>query len=294
MAWLGEAGWVRQGMARSGWAWRGRVWRGKAGSARRGQAGQGRVRQGGRGRAGRGRAWTGDAWRGTAGRGKAGRETVSAQCSPNAAEAQTRNETHTRTDDMNITVNFIGTSPLLMHNPRMVDPEFPINKQIKELTSKRKKTADDLKAIERLEWYGGLYTSSDGDDAIVTQPSSKMRKCVVETGRIHKLGKQVERALNFEALHVPLDYEGGTDVDALFKSGRYTSRLSVGIGQKRVMRVRPSFFPWSLSADAFFLEDVMNIEELTHIVSLAGRAVGVGDNRVNGYGRFVGTVTVND
>jgi hypothetical protein len=195
---------------------------------------------------------------------------------------------------MNIRVSFIGTSPLLMHNPRMVDNEFEINREIKVLTSKRKKTDDDLDAIGRLEWYGGLYTAENGKGLIVVQPTSKMRKCVVETGRIHKLGKQVERALNFETLNVPLAHDGPKNIDELFSSGRFTSRLSVGIGQKRVMRVRPSFFPWTLVADAVFLEDVMNFEELANLVNLAGRAVGVGDNRVNGYGRFTGTVTVRD
>ena len=179
-----------------------------------------------------------------------------------------------------------------MHNPRMVDPEFDINIAIKELTSKRKKTTEDLKSIERLEWYGGLYTEDVKGKTVVVQPTSKMRKCVVETGRIHKLGKQVERALNFEALNVPLSHDGPKLVDDMFSSGRFTSRLSVGIGQKRVMRVRPSFFPWALEADAIFLEDVMNLGELENLVNLAGRAVGIGDNRVNGYGRFVGVVEV--
>ena len=39
---------------------------------------------------------------------------------------------------MNITIEFHGTSPLLMHNPRMVDPEFDLNRQIKAITAKRK------------------------------------------------------------------------------------------------------------------------------------------------------------
>ena len=52
---------------------------------------------------------------------------------------------------MNIIIEVKGTSPLLMHNPRMVDPEFDLNRQIKALTAKRKKTDEDLKNIEALE-----------------------------------------------------------------------------------------------------------------------------------------------
>jgi hypothetical protein len=56
------------------------------------------------------------------------------------------------------------------------------------------------------------------------------------------------------------------------------------------MRTRPSFFPWSLSATAFFLEDVLNFDEFERLAHLAGRAIGIGDNRVNGYGRFTAKI----
>lgn len=188
---------------------------------------------------------------------------------------------------MNIVINLVGTSPLLHHNPRMVDPEFELNRQIKALTSKRKKTDDDLSQIEKLEWYGGLYT----ENGVVTQPSSKVRKCLVNTAKIMKLGKGIERTLSFATLNVPLQYEGPKDIDKLFADERYHSRLSVGVSGKRVMRVRPSFFPWALSVDGVFVTDAgVNFEELQRIVELAGVVEGIGDNRVNGYGRFVGTI----
>ena len=69
---------------------------------------------------------------------------------------------------MNIIIEVKGTSPLLMHNPRMVDPEFDLNRQIKALTAKRKKTDEDLKNIEALEWHGGLYE----DNGVIVQPTS--------------------------------------------------------------------------------------------------------------------------
>lgn len=46
---------------------------------------------------------------------------------------------------MRIIIIVTGTSPLLMHNPRMVDPEFDLNRLIKSITAKRKKTDEDLK-----------------------------------------------------------------------------------------------------------------------------------------------------
>lgn len=192
---------------------------------------------------------------------------------------------------MNITVECTGTSPLLMHNPQLLDPEFEITKLMKGITSKRKKTEEDLRQLEKLEWYGGLYTMNGSTPPVLCQPSSKVRKCMIEAARIFKLGKQVERAVSFADVSVPLAYEGGKNIDKLFEDKKYWSRLPVVVGQKRIMRVRPQFFPWALKLKGFFLEDAgLNFSELQNIIETAGLAVGIGDNRVNGYGRFSGKV----
>jgi hypothetical protein len=179
-----------------------------------------------------------------------------------------------------------------MHNPRMVDQEFEVCREIKRLTKKRNKTDEDLRQIARLEWYGGLYTEEDAHgEQIVVQPTSKLRKCLINTARISKLGKMVERALSFASLNVPLIYEGPRVIDEIYADSRFRSRLSVGVGNKRIMRVRPQFYPWSLRIEGLFIEDAgLNFDELEHIMELAGLVEGIGDNRVNGYGRFVGTV----
>ena len=193
---------------------------------------------------------------------------------------------------MRIEVQLKGTSPLLMHNPQMVDPEFDLNRQIKEITAKRKKTDADLAEIERLEWYGGIYLANDDKGIpVVVQPAAKVSKCLVNTARITKQGKQVERALSFNKLYVPLIYKGPTDIDALYADKQFHSRLSVGVQGKRVMRVRPSFSPWALNLEGVFIEDAgLNKDDLVRIVELAGMVEGIGDNRVNGYGRFEGSV----
>lgn len=191
-----------------------------------------------------------------------------------------------------VVFEFVGTSPLLMHNPQMADPNFPIARELKALTAKRKKTDDDLRQIEKLEWYGGIYTGPGNNGSeVVVQPTAKMRKSIINAAKISKLGKSIERAILFSALVVPLIYEGPKDLDGLFADRNFHSYLSVGIGQKRIMRTRPRFAQWMLSAEAIFIEDSgLNYDELERIVELAGLVEGIGDNRVNGYGRYTGKV----
>lgn len=188
---------------------------------------------------------------------------------------------------MRFRLTLIGTTPLLMHNPRMVDPEFALNREIKAITAKRKKTDDDFAAIERLEWYGGLYE----EDGVIVQPTSKVRKCLVNTARINKAGKQMERALSFSELYVPLEFDGPGTVDGVYADKRFHSRLSVGVNGKRVMRVRPRFMPWALSLSGLFVEDAgMNVDEFLGFAEMAGVVEGIGDGRAIGYGRFAAKV----
>ena len=188
---------------------------------------------------------------------------------------------------MKIEIRLVSTSPLLMHNPRMVDPEYDLNRQIKAITGKRKKTDEDLREIERLEWYGGLYE----ENGVVVQPTSKVRKCLIEAAKIRKLGKAMEKALSFTCLNVPLQYDGQKKIDDLFADRQFHSRLSVGVQGKRVMRVRPQFNVWGMVLSGLFIPDVgLNFDELSDLAETAGLTVGIGDNRVNGYGRFRGSV----
>lgn len=189
---------------------------------------------------------------------------------------------------MNLTLTLEGTTPLLMHNPRMVDPDYEINRELKAVAAKRKKTDDDYARMETLEWFGGLYE----ENGVIVQPSAKVRKCLIETARISKLGKHVERSLVMTSLSEPLEYEGPIDPKEVFATGNgYVSRLSVVVSGRRIMRVRPQFFPWKLQVPAILIEDAgLNLDELVRIVDLAGRATGIGDGRSIGYGRFTGSV----
>src|SRR5690554_34575 len=153
---------------------------------------------------------------------------------------------------MDIKLELTGATPLLMHNISLADPDNPIVKEIATYTSKRKKTEDDRRAIERLEWFGGLYV----EDGRIVMPTGNIRKCIIQAGKITKQGTQVTRALQFTDMFVPLVYDGPEDPQELFLRPEFHDRSAVGIGGKRTMRVRPKFPRWALVADAILLESV--------------------------------------
>ncbi len=177
-----------------------------------------------------------------------------------------------------------GISPVLCHNIALADPDNPFTKEIATYTSKRKKTEEDRRAIEKLEWFGGLYTDGEGGRPVM--PTSNIRRCFVEAGKISKQGLQVTRALSFTDLNVPIVYDGPSDIKKLYLDPSYSDRSAVGVSGKRVMRVRPKFPRWALIATAYLLDDVMDVDDLRRIADRAGKAIGLGDNRINGFGRF--------
>jgi hypothetical protein len=98
-----------------------------------------------------------------------------------------------------------GTTPLLMHNARLVDPLDTVVKQIREVSSKRIKTDADHAEIAQLEWLGGIYYQQDVGPFV---PATNLQKCLIEGARLSRDGKKIERGVVFETLVLPLEYEG--------------------------------------------------------------------------------------
>lgn len=190
---------------------------------------------------------------------------------------------------MKVAISLVGTSPMLMHNVQLADPRNEWAAKIREYTSKRKKTEDDLAKIEELEWYGGLYLFP----GIFEGPGIKtesLRKCFISAARAVKLGKAVERALLFESFAVPVCFDGPRNLALLYKDTAFVNRSIVRVSTNRVVRIRPQFPAWEITAHALMLDDAINFDDMARIIEFAGQAEGIGDNRVNGYGRFTGKV----
>ncbi len=197
------------------------------------------------------------------------------------------NDTGTMTLDIAVT----GTSPLLMHNPRLADPFDPIVKEMATYTKKRSKmTEEDTAVVNRLEWVGGLYL----DGGVIVLPTSHFRASFISTGRATREGKNVERAIFFSEQWAVLNFEGSDEIGdfmELYDNPDFVSRLPVNISQKKIFRVRPKLFPWWTKVNAIVNTSIMNVEDASRIIRMAGLIEGVGDYRKGSYGRFSVEIT---
>lgn len=187
---------------------------------------------------------------------------------------------------MKVRISIVGAAPLLCHNIRLSDPLDPIAQEMKSFSKKRVKTEDDLFQLARLEFLGGLYVA-DGIGPYL--PGANVEKSIVEGARVTKQGKQVERGLFVTDNEVPLIYHGPRSPEALWADENFRSRMSVKVGQARVMRTRPIFHEWALDVDAQVDPGLLAVDTLQSIVTDAGAMVGLGDYRPR-YGRFTATV----
>lgn len=185
---------------------------------------------------------------------------------------------------MRTLLKLTGRTGLVMHNARMIDPEDEIVKAIAEITKKGSKQTDaDRAEVARLEWFGGIYHDPEVGVHI---PSWNVIKCINRGAVITRQGTDVLRALSVLTDRLPLLYDGPRDLKSLSERPEFRFRKEVGIGQKKVMRVRPIFRKWSLELDAELLEEAMNPDNLQKVAETAGLSEGLGDARKLGFGRF--------
>jgi hypothetical protein len=176
-----------------------------------------------------------------------------------------------------------GTSPLLLCCDRLADPLDPLAIAHNELTSKKKKTAEDHFLIARSQWNGLLYWD---DDMGVYMPTQNIRAALVGGGKINKLGMDIKRGTIMLDEKVFLDYGKKLTVEQLWEQ-RYLDRRSVVIGgRSRVMAYRPKFNVWSVSFALSYDENILDENKIMQSFENAGLYIGIGGFRPEKGGTF--------
>jgi hypothetical protein len=171
-----------------------------------------------------------------------------------------------------------GIAPLIMHNGQLADPMNDFARQMKEITSKRKKTETDLQLLADLEWEGSLYLDEKLHPCI---PGEIIEAAMAKGARRFKLGEVCKEAVYSDG-NWPLIYDGPKTIKELKADLRFRDRRTMPQNGNRIVRCRPVFMPWRAKITIDYLPDLLSEEQ---VVRILGCSI-VGDHRPK-YGRFV-------
>lgn len=184
-----------------------------------------------------------------------------------------------------ITLN--GTSPLIEHSPKCVNPLHPIAKELKRLTSKRKKTEEDLEKISDLEWESGVYWD---DNIGLVIPNECIAATFLEGAKLNKNGSSFQKYVQVVDSQAALDI-GETQVyEDLKTNPRFRDVRSVCVMRSRVIRTRPRFNTWRTSFKLMYDESKIDTDAIALAIENAGNYIGLCEMRKMGYGRFAASI----
>lgn len=178
-------------------------------------------------------------------------------------------------------VKLTGIAAYIPHNGNLSDPLHPLSKQLKVVSSKKKKTEDDYKEMARIEHYASLYLNDDKQCII---PDVNLEALICEGAKMSKLGKEVKAGVVVEESAL-LIHDGPKTPEGLFANKEFNLRVSVKVGTARVMRTRPRFKNWGVIFEITYYPETIDKDKIVEALVNAGQFKGLGDWRPR-FGRF--------
>jgi hypothetical protein len=188
-----------------------------------------------------------------------------------------------------------GVAPLLMHDGKLTDPLNRVSIAMSEITSKSKKTHDDLRLLAQLEFLGSIYTVDDlefsingydiqlQNDPKLCIPSDNIEAVLIKGAEKARKGKQAKAGILVESNPLLM---GAPSAKKLFADPyNYFFRKRVVVKRNAIMRTRAIFRDWSLQFAVHYLPGLMNEADVVKSLTIAGATIGIGDYRPK-YGRF--------
>lgn len=183
-------------------------------------------------------------------------------------------------DYRQLTFKIRGVSPLVMHNGQLADPLNKHTKEMRKISSKRKKTEADFEQLAKLEWFGSLYLFN----GVPCIPGEVLEAGFIEASRKSRRGQQAKAGIISDGFW-NLEYGAPKVPDQLWQNENYRLTVGVRIQKNRIMRTRPIFKEWAATVRLDYLPDQLDEGEIIETMGILGRVVGLGDWRPR-FGRF--------
>lgn len=181
-----------------------------------------------------------------------------------------------------ITIKLVGTHPLMMHSDKLANPLAPETKLHKELTSKRKKTDDDHRAIAKSEFIAGCYWDETNGFYI---PGGNVEATFLAGAKLQKMGTAWKRGALVLENKVKLLHDAPKTPDALWESLPNRDCRGVKVGTAKIMRYRPVFLNWAAEVTVNLNLEVIDLRDAKKAIEDAGALIGLCEYRPR-YGRF--------
>lgn len=137
----------------------------------------------------------------------------------------------------------VGLSALRTHSARLADPLDPVTRQVKALSTKRKRTPEEEELLSKAEALGGMYIKG-GE---IFFPGANLKAALVDSAKRNKMGTAVERSVVVLDETIKFTYSGPTDPTERINDPSCIDRRIVSLnpqsGSKGV-RCRPVFENW--------------------------------------------------
>lgn len=185
-----------------------------------------------------------------------------------------------------VTLRLTGAAPMLMHSARLCDRTDPLVQAKKVITDKpargkNAKTDEDHIEMQRLEFLAGLYHTPEMGVYI---PGPNLEGVLRDGAKIARKGKATEAGLQID--DAALEFPGrGLSPEELWETQQYHDVRSVVVTRQRVMRTRPIFREWALTASVTIFSPGIKPADVLAWMEHAGVYVGLGDYRPK-FGRF--------
>jgi hypothetical protein len=193
-----------------------------------------------------------------------------------------------------------GATPLVLDNIEHADPEDPIAQAIAKITDMGKDmTAEDRKRKDWLAYNASLYLSAGPDGSrTVVMPWVNINRAL-RTGAFRIAGTnasgKADGGIASGVLEFPLIHNGPQDPGKLYEDERFRFRKMVNknpTGKKAMIpTTRPIFPEWSLELTLIVFNEIISWDMFGRVMSATGTAVGLGNARKLGHGRFTAEVT---
>jgi len=187
----------------------------------------------------------------------------------------------------NLKFRLTGKSPLLMHNAnRLANPLDDLSKEIKKVSSKRKKLDADHERMAELEFVGSLYVMKDNKgNTIPCVPGRIVWAMLRDGAKAVRMGKVFQESV-YCYNNFPLEYKGPKSPEELWANPEFRNATLVVVNRAKIMRTRPQFPEWACTIEVEYDEEQVRADQIEEVLKECGRRGMLMDWKGQ-YGHFV-------